>query len=150
MRSRAEIGYPPYSRLIRLEIRATDAQQARQEAERLHGLLARRIKEENRIQTSLIGPAPCYYPRLDNLHRWHVIVRGPDPSEVVSDLRSSQLDCSALATSLGCLKPLAGGQRTGRTVGGVVEGVIVSGGLPCSRIAAFSPNAEGSRARISE
>ncbi len=91
MRSRAEIGYPPYSRLIRLEIRATDARQARQEAERLHRLLARRIKEENRIQTSLIGPAPCYYPRLDNLHRWHIIVRGPDPSEVVGGLRSSQL-----------------------------------------------------------
>lgn len=89
MRSRAELGYPPYSRLVRLEIRATTARQAREEAERLHARLARRIEEEKRVQTTLIGPAPCFYPRLDNLYRWHVIVRGPDPASLVSDLRPS-------------------------------------------------------------
>lgn len=87
---RARLGYPPYSRLVRLEVRATSADRARQEAERLHALLKARIEEERRVETSLIGPAPCFYPRLDNLHRWHVIVRGPDPVSLVSDLRSTE------------------------------------------------------------
>ncbi len=87
---RAELGYPPFSRLVRLEIRATSAAQAQAEAERLHAVLSNRIAEERRVETSLVGPAPCFHPRLDNLHRWHVIVRGPDPASLVAELRSTE------------------------------------------------------------
>ena len=75
---------------MRLEIRATSAAQAQAEAERLHAVLSNRIAEERRVETSLVGPAPCFHPRLDNLHRWHVIVRGPDPASLVAELRSTE------------------------------------------------------------
>ena len=90
MAYRRTMAYPPYSRLVRLVIRSEDARRAQQEAERLHALLQRRIADQGLENTSLIGPAPCFYARRDNLYRWHVIVRGPSPEEIVSDLRSSQ------------------------------------------------------------
>jgi primosomal protein N' (replication factor Y) len=90
MRYRSEIGYPPFSRLARLEIRGTSAREAKERAVKLHRRLAQRIAEEHRVQTSLIGPAPCFYARIDDLHRWHIIVRGPDPVSLLADLRSSQ------------------------------------------------------------
>jgi primosomal protein N' (replication factor Y) len=88
---RLELGYPPYLRLARLLIRADSAQRARQEAGRLHTVLTDRIAAERLSQTSLIGPAPCFYARRDNLYRWHVIVRGPDPGALLADLPPSKL-----------------------------------------------------------
>ncbi len=89
MRYRREIGYPPFGELARLIVRAETTDKAREEAQRLHGLLAARIVEGHYASTSLIGPAPCFYPR-DTLFRWHVIVHGPNPTAILSDLRSSQ------------------------------------------------------------
>jgi len=88
---RLELGYPPYLRLTRLLIRADSAQKAREEAARLHAILRDRIAAERLSQTSLIGPAPCFYARRDNLYRWHVIVRGPDPVVLLADLPPSKL-----------------------------------------------------------
>jgi primosomal protein N' (replication factor Y) len=86
MRYRAELGYPPYNRLARLEVRETSSQRARQAAEKLHAILSSRIAEQQKVQTTLIGPAPCFFPRRDNLHRWQVIVRGPDPVHILHDI----------------------------------------------------------------
>jgi primosomal protein N' (replication factor Y) len=91
MSRRAEIGYPPYSRLVRLVILAENAERAQQEAKRLHTLLSERIVAGRLVSTSLIGPAPCFYPRHDSLYRWHVIVRGPQPADIVADLRHSPM-----------------------------------------------------------
>jgi primosomal protein N' (replication factor Y) len=87
---RLELGYPPYLRLARLLIRADSAQKASEEAARLHAILRDRIASERLSQTSLIGPAPCFYARRDNLYRWHVIVRGPDPGALLADLPPSK------------------------------------------------------------
>ncbi len=89
LRYRAELGYPPLARLVRLEIRATSAQRAREQAEKLKARLLDRIEEEKRRQTTLIGPAPAFYPRIDDMHRWQIIVRGPDPVSLMGDLRTS-------------------------------------------------------------
>jgi primosomal protein N' (replication factor Y) len=90
LQKRAEIGYPPFSKLVRLEVRATDSERAREVAQKLHARLKHRIREEKRVETHLIGPAPCFYPRIDDMYRWHVIVRGPDPAALVGDLRTSE------------------------------------------------------------
>jgi primosomal protein N' (replication factor Y) len=90
MRYRAELGYPPYNQLVRLEVRASTSDRARREAERLHAMLSQRITERRLVETTLIGPAPCFYARRDNLFRWHVIVRGPNPTAILHDLRPSQ------------------------------------------------------------
>ncbi len=91
LRYRGEMGYPPYSRLARLLIRAESKQAAQQEAERLHAVLSQRIAEQGLSSTFLIGPAPCFYPRRGYFYRWHVIVRGPTPTAILGDLRTSHL-----------------------------------------------------------
>ncbi len=49
------------------------------------------------------------------------------------------MESSALGAYLERLEPLIGDRRTKWTVRGIVEGIIASGSLKCSRIVAFSP-----------
>ncbi len=80
---RRKMGYPPFSRLIRLETRHTDAVRAEANARGVAQLLQRWIKEENYHSTNLIGPAPCFFGRQNNYFRWHIILRGPNPLEML-------------------------------------------------------------------
>ena len=78
-RYRQEMGYPPYRRLARIVFSYTNPAKAEAEAERAAGRLARILKERDLTGTSLIGPAPCFYTRVDRHYRWHLLLRGPDP-----------------------------------------------------------------------
>jgi primosomal protein N' (replication factor Y) len=80
---RREMGYPPFSRLVRLEYRHVQAGKAETEARQLAELLATYIKNQDRRETTLIGPVPCYYSRLNSQYRWQVILRGPDPTSLL-------------------------------------------------------------------
>jgi primosomal protein N' (replication factor Y) (superfamily II helicase) len=90
IKHRRELGYPPFSRLVRLIVRAETPTRAGQEAERLHKRLQDSIAEKQATNLSLIGPATCFYPRRDNLYRWHIIVRGANPTRVLDGLHSGQ------------------------------------------------------------
>jgi primosomal protein N' len=74
---------------VRLIIRSEKFDRARSEATRLHELLADRRKEMNLNSLSLIGPAPCFYARQDNLYRWHVIIRGQNPTAILEGIHAS-------------------------------------------------------------
>jgi hypothetical protein len=50
-----------------------------------------------------------------------------------------EIDKNALRRYLEPFETLIGDRRTGRTVCGVIEGIIGSESLRCSQIAAFSP-----------
>ncbi|GAB4576238.1 MAG: hypothetical protein Kow0077_31710 [Anaerolineae bacterium] len=80
LRARRELGYPPYRRLARLLIRNKSAPRAEDEAERAARILRRRIHEQGLDATQIIGPAPCFFARLEGYYRWHVLVRSPDPT----------------------------------------------------------------------
>lgn len=86
MRYRQALIYPPYSRLVRLVVRSETAEKAESEARNLHGLIAARIREEGLNSTALIGPAPCFYPRLRGRFRWQIIIRGPEPARLLEDI----------------------------------------------------------------
>ena len=77
--NRRQLGYPPFGQLLRLEYRHPELL----EAEKATNVLALRIKEwivtEKHNSTSLIGPVPCFFARVNGLYRWQIIVRGPDP-----------------------------------------------------------------------
>jgi primosomal protein N' (replication factor Y) len=77
---RRSLGYPPFSRLVRLEYRALDPVLAENEARRLAGRLSADIQTEKRIQTDLIGPVPCFFARVGGWYRWQIVLRGPDPA----------------------------------------------------------------------
>ncbi len=83
---RQEIGYPPYRRLARIVFSYSDRDRAQQEAGTAAIRLKQILAERAMSGTALIGPAPCFYARVDRLYRWHLLLRGPDPRAALRDL----------------------------------------------------------------
>jgi primosomal protein N' (replication factor Y) len=77
------LGFPPFSHLVRMEYRHVQANKAESEAQELAAKLARWIESEGRRETTIIGPAPCFFSRLNGLYRWQVILRGPEPASLL-------------------------------------------------------------------
>ncbi len=80
---RRQIGYPPFSRLVRLETRSEDPAEAEASARAAAIQVRGWIEEGHFDATELIGPVPCYYSRVDGLYRWQVILRGPNPAAIL-------------------------------------------------------------------
>jgi primosomal protein N' (replication factor Y) len=83
MAYRRQFGYPPVTSMARVVFRYPDAEQAQSAAETFAHHAQAVIDSEGLEATALIGPAPCFYQRLDGRYRWHVILRGPDPAAVL-------------------------------------------------------------------
>ncbi len=86
LKFRREAGYPPFSRMVRIEFAETDNEKSEAEAFQTADFLREKIQKYQLNATRLIGPAPCYFPRLNNRYRWHIILRGPDPVSVLQGL----------------------------------------------------------------
>ncbi len=82
---RRQLGYPPFYRLVRLEYRDLNAGKAEQEAMRLAGEIRHWIKEGEFTATEMIGPAPCFFYRQRGYYRWQIILRGPNPANLLRD-----------------------------------------------------------------
>ena len=82
---RRALGYPPFGRLLRLEFRHSDNAEAEKAAKALAERLSTDLLTESppyegrRIQTDLIGPAPCFFAKMNGIYRWQIILRGPEP-----------------------------------------------------------------------
>ena len=83
---RREIAYPPFRRLVRILFRFPNETQAQREAERCAALLRNRLEKLEMTGTELIGPAPCFFTRENNIFRWQVLLRGPDPTLALDGL----------------------------------------------------------------
>ena len=83
---REALGYPPYRKMARIVFSDADAGKAeaasRRCAEAIREILARPGYESS----SLIGPVPCFFARIDRRYRWHVLVCGEDPRAVLRQL----------------------------------------------------------------
>jgi primosomal protein N' (replication factor Y) len=80
---RRSLGYPPYSRFVRLEYRHAKADQAQRAAQALAAKINQWLAQEQASATELIGPAPCYFERVAGMYRWQIILRGPDPARLL-------------------------------------------------------------------
>ena len=80
---RRKLGYPPFARLVRMEYRSPDAVKAEAEVRTMADRLATDIKTDKRIETDLIGPAPCFFAKVGNWYRWQIVVRGPNPASLL-------------------------------------------------------------------
>ncbi|HSM24953.1 MAG TPA: primosomal protein N' [Anaerolineaceae bacterium] len=76
---RSKLHYPPFTRLIRLEFRHQDEGVAKATAESMGEKINFWITEEKFSQTDVIGPVPCFFPKLNSIYRWQIIIRGPQP-----------------------------------------------------------------------
>ena len=86
---RKQLGYPPYSKLARLEYRHADSAKAQEESQKTTSRLKVKMEAEGRHQTELIGPVPSFFSKVDGIYRWQIVLRGPD---LVSLLRDLKLD----------------------------------------------------------
>lgn len=84
--NRRRLRYPPFSRLIRLEYRHRDPAKAEAEVRALAQRLQALITAQKRTQTDLIGPAPCFFAKTNDIFRWQVILRGPEPHSLIQNL----------------------------------------------------------------
>jgi primosomal protein N' (replication factor Y) len=80
---RRQLGYPPFSRLVRMECRHGQAASAESQARAMAVKLAGWIESEDRRETNIIGPVPCFFSRLNGLYRWQIILRGPNPASLL-------------------------------------------------------------------
>ncbi len=80
---RERTGYPPFSRLLKIEFRHTDPLAAQNGALAAGEQLRHWIDTENYRNTSIIGPVPCFYQKRSGYFRWQVIIRAPDPRLVL-------------------------------------------------------------------
>jgi primosomal protein N' (replication factor Y) (superfamily II helicase) len=83
LNERRRLGYPPFSRLVRLEYRALDPAKAEAEARALAARIAADIVSERRSQTDLIGPVPGFFSKVGGWYHWQIVVRGPDPASLL-------------------------------------------------------------------
>ena len=79
---RRQLRYPPFTRLVRLEYRHHDSLVAEEAALALAGHLQEWISTEG-WSVDMIGPVPCFFTRLHGRYRWHIILQGSDPVELL-------------------------------------------------------------------
>ncbi len=80
---RRELHYPPFSQLVRLEFRHRDPERAEDSANAMAGQIKGWLQEENRGETELVGPVPCFFSRIGGLYRWQLVLRGPNPASLL-------------------------------------------------------------------
>ncbi|HSB03199.1 MAG TPA: primosomal protein N', partial [Anaerolineales bacterium] len=83
LEQRKRLGYPPFSRLVRLEYRHQDAVVAQEETRKLAGKLTTLLAAERLRLTTVIGPVPSFFAKIGGYYRWQIILRGPDPASLL-------------------------------------------------------------------
>jgi primosomal protein N' (replication factor Y) len=84
---RRKIQYPPFSRIIRFEIRDHDPSTAEEKAARLASDISNLTSQSNDKTLRLIGPAPPYFHKKSGYYRWQVILKGNRPEEIARKLK---------------------------------------------------------------
>ena len=80
---RRRLGYPPFTGLMRLEIRYPEALRAEREARTMAAQLRRELQAQKGKRVDILGPAPCFYRRLGGKYRWQIILRGAELRELL-------------------------------------------------------------------
>ena len=87
LEGRRALGYPPFGRLVRLEYRHRENERAEAEAQKTASRLKSRIEAGGRLQTTLVGPVPCFFSKLRGEYRWQIVLRGPNPVDILQGQR---------------------------------------------------------------
>ena len=80
---RRKLGYPPFAKLVKLEYRHRDPITAEEEAHKLAEEIKNLIVVEKRKETSVIGPIPSFFAKVDGIYRWQIVLRGPEPETLL-------------------------------------------------------------------
>ena len=83
LEQRKRLGYPPFSRLVRLEFRSTDQTSAEEEAKKV----VKKLLEISGQHSAVIGPVPCFFAKVGGYYRWQIVLRGGNPFELLRDVK---------------------------------------------------------------
>jgi primosomal protein N' (replication factor Y) len=83
LKNRRRLGYPPYQNLVRMVYTHSDESEARRKSEAMAEALRARIVEMEKLETSLIGPVPCFFAKIHGRYRWQIVLRGPQPAALI-------------------------------------------------------------------
>jgi primosomal protein N' (replication factor Y) len=83
LEQRRRLGYPPFTRLVRLEFRSEGQEAAEKEARRV----AEKLSTIHSPSSTVIGPVPCFFAKVGGYYRWQIILRGSNPKESLRGLR---------------------------------------------------------------
>jgi len=83
---RRQLHNPPFSRLACLTYSHRNDALCQREAERMRNRLTEEIESRGIADLSLIGPAPAFIHRLRGRFRWQLILRGAEPSALLSQI----------------------------------------------------------------
>ncbi|MEX2162135.1 MAG: primosomal protein N' [Anaerolineales bacterium] len=86
---RRALRWPPFAQLLRLEYRHPDAAKAEQDAFQMGETIGRLLERGERRGTEMVGPVPCFYPRLRREYRWQILLRGPEPTSLIRGVKLS-------------------------------------------------------------
>jgi primosomal protein N' (replication factor Y) len=76
---RQRFGSPPYGRLVKLTVALPDREAAQAAAGEMVARLRQRALDVG-SQVAVLGPVPAYVARRGGRWRFHVVLRGADPS----------------------------------------------------------------------
>lgn len=85
LEQRRRLGYPPFSRLVRLEFRHHDPVIAEQAPRKLATRLQELLAIEHWKLITVIGPVPSFFAKLGGIYRWQIVLRGPDPVSLLRE-----------------------------------------------------------------
>ena len=74
---------PPYGRLIRMLYSHNSQAKCESEAMKVATLLREQQAELDLLETEVLGPTPAFPTRLRGRYRWHIILRGTDPHQLL-------------------------------------------------------------------
>ena len=83
LEQRRRLGYPPFTRLVRLEYRSPDQASAEREA----GKTAEKLSAIGHQSAAVIGPVPCFFAKVGGYYRWQIVLRGRDPQDLLRGVR---------------------------------------------------------------
>ena len=85
LEQRQRLGYPPFSRLVRLEYRHHDPVIAEQETRKVAARFQPLLSSDRWKRITMVGPVPSFFARVGGVYRWQIVLRGPDPVRLLQE-----------------------------------------------------------------
>jgi primosomal protein N' (replication factor Y) len=83
LKHRRALGYTPFGQVVRLEYRHTNPARVESAARTVGEQVQGWLQDEDRRETDLIGPVPCFFGKVGGEYRWQIILRGPNPASLL-------------------------------------------------------------------
>jgi len=89
---RRELGYPPFTHLVRILLRSKKEDRLRTLAEKMVEDINFQIRLLKLEDVKVSGPAPAAYPRIGGKHRWQIVLKGniKDLTAILAPFRGQQ------------------------------------------------------------